>query len=183
MWNVQIRNSLFLTEAIILKSKSVNRKMLQFSPGRRAWGGAIVWGQKTSFNYFGSSLVFASRSLIHFFSSTIRLCSFVAPDTLKSKSLVNCCFIFWNTGSWAVIWARLARDSLAAVENCWLTAETFSIPIPNVLTSFFTKFRVCGVIVASLTETIQEGHVQQLARQEIESNNIPTYVTIKCGCW
>jgi hypothetical protein len=32
--------------------------------------------------------------------------------------------------------------------------DTFSTPIPKVETSFFTKFSVCGVMVASLTETL-----------------------------
>ena len=70
---------------------------------------------------------------------------------VKSKSFVNWLFIFWNTGSWAVACALLARDSDAALENVVLTLETFSIPTPNVLTSFLTKFKVCGVIVASVT--------------------------------
>lgn len=72
-------------------------------------------------------------------------------SNLKSKSVVNWLFIFWNTGSWAVAWARLARDSDAALEKVVLTLDTFSIPTPNVLTSFFTKFSVWGVIVASAT--------------------------------
>lgn len=65
--------------------------------------------------------------------------------------VVNWPFIFWNTGSWAVACARRARDSEAALENMVETLETFSKPTPNVLTSFFTKFSVCGVILASDT--------------------------------
>ena len=70
---------------------------------------------------------------------------------VKSKSVVKWLFIFWKMGSWAVAWALRARDSEAALENVVVTLETFSIPTPKVLTSFFTKFRVCGVIVASAT--------------------------------
>lgn len=48
-------------------------------------------------------------------------------------------------------WALLARDSEAALENMVETLETFSRPTPKVLTSFLTKFRVWGVILASET--------------------------------
>ena len=44
-----------------------------------------------------------------------------------------------------------ARDSEAALENIVETLDTFSRPTPNVLTSFLTKLRVCGVILASDT--------------------------------
>jgi len=74
---------------------------------------------------------------------------------LKSKSVVNWLFIFWKIGSCAVACARRARDSDAALENVVTTLETFSMPTPNVLTSFLTKLRVCGVMVASATAGTQ----------------------------
>lgn len=54
-------------------------------------------------------------------------------------------------------WARRVSASkaadaellAAAVVACEL--EMFSMPTPNVLTSFLMKLSVCGVIVASLT--------------------------------
>lgn len=70
---------------------------------------------------------------------------------MGNQPVVNWPFIFWKTGSWAVAWARRARDSEAALENMVETLETFSNPTPKVLTSFFTKFKVCGVILASDT--------------------------------
>lgn len=79
----------------------------------------------------------------------------VICQRIKSKNpllpVVNCPFIFWKTGSWAVAWALRANDSEAALENMVETLETFSKPTPKVLTSFLTKFRVCGVILASDT--------------------------------
>lgn len=70
---------------------------------------------------------------------------------LKSKSAVNCPFIFWNTGSWAVAKARRARDSEAELEIVVDTVDTFSTPMPNVDTTFLMKFKVWGVTVASET--------------------------------
>ncbi len=70
---------------------------------------------------------------------------------MGDQPVVNCPFIFWKTGSWAVAWARRASDSEAALENMVETLETFSKPTPKVLTSFLTKFSVCGVILASDT--------------------------------
>lgn len=70
---------------------------------------------------------------------------------VSHQPVVNCPFIFWKTGSWAVAWALRANDSEAALENMVETLETFSKPTPKVLTSFLTKFRVCGVIFASDT--------------------------------
>ena len=70
---------------------------------------------------------------------------------LKSKSIENCSFSLWNTGSWAVAWALLARDSDAADEKVLDTLEADSNPIPNVLTNFFTKLDVWGVTRAAAT--------------------------------
>ena len=49
-------------------------------------------------------------------------------------------------------WALRASDSEAVEEYVDGTLEPDSNPIPNVLTNFLTKFRVCGVIVALDTE-------------------------------
>lgn len=65
-------------------------------------------------NYFGSCFVFSSRIFIHFFNLLMRLCSNLAPGTVKSKSLVNWLFIFWKTGSCTVARALRAKDSDAA---------------------------------------------------------------------
>jgi len=57
------------------------------------------------------------------------------------------------TGSWAVAWARRAKLSEAALPNDPLAElAIFSIPIPKVATNFFTKLKVCGVMVASATD-------------------------------
>ena len=48
-------------------------------------------------------------------------------------------------------WALLAKDSDAADEKVLDTLEAVSNPIPNVLTSFFTKLNVWGVIRAAAT--------------------------------
>lgn len=48
-------------------------------------------------------------------------------------------------------WALLAKDSDAADEKVLDTLEADSNPIPNVLTNFFTKLSVCGVIRAAAT--------------------------------
>lgn len=48
-------------------------------------------------------------------------------------------------------WALLARDSDAADEKVLDTLEADSNPIPNVLTNFFTKLNVWGVIRAAET--------------------------------
>ena len=53
-----------------------------------------------------------------------------------------------------MICARLANDSDAAEENVCDTFDALSKPIPNVLTSFFTKFNVRDVICAPLTKKI-----------------------------
>lgn len=64
--------------------------------------------------YLGNCFVFPSKIFIHFLNLTIRLCSRRAPGTLKSKSLINCCFMVWKSGSCTVACALLARDSEAA---------------------------------------------------------------------
>lgn len=48
-------------------------------------------------------------------------------------------------------WALLARDSDAADERVLDTLEADSNPIPNVLTNFFTKLNVWGVMRAAET--------------------------------
>lgn len=51
-------------------------------------------------------------------------------------------------------WALLAKDSDAADEKVLDTLEADSNPIPNVLTNFFTKLSVCGVIRAAATSLL-----------------------------
>lgn len=75
-------------------------------------------------------------------------------------------------------WARRARDSLAALENVVLTLETFSIPTPNVLTSFLTKFKVCGVMVASATEICTEHYLKCLVTSKISTKSMVCVVLV-----
>lgn len=59
----------------------------------------------------------------------MRFCSFIAFGCVKSKSDVNCVFIFWKMGSCTVTCARRARLSDAAEENALLVK--LSVDIQN----------------------------------------------------
>ena len=61
-------------------------------------------------------------------------------------------------------WALLARDSEAAEEKVLDTLEADSNPIPNVLTSFFTKLNVWGVIRAAATVWKNDDHLKEVRK-------------------
>ena len=92
-----------------------------------------------------------SMTLVNNFINTPKPDRLIIITYVKSKSVVNWLFIFWKIGSCAVACALRANDSDAALENVVTTLDTFSIPTPKVLTNFFTKFSVWGVMVASAT--------------------------------
>lgn len=79
--------------------------------------------------YLGRIFVLASNILTHFLSFCIRFCSFIAFGCVKSKSDVNCVFIFWKIGSCTVTCARRAILSDAAEENALLVK--LSVDIQN----------------------------------------------------
>ena len=114
---------------------------------------ATIWAIVRAKLYFYTQYIVLIFSYLK--NNTSCKCTFIQLSCirlyLKSKSVVNWLFIFWKIGSWAVACALRARDSDAALEKVVVTLETFSIPTPNVLTNFLTKFSVCGVMVASAT--------------------------------
>jgi hypothetical protein len=61
-----------------------------------------VLNRKVFKSYLGNCVLFDSKYLIQIRNLLTKLCSLVEPGSEKSKSLANCSFIFWNTGSWTV---------------------------------------------------------------------------------